>query len=86
MVFAGLLRRSLRHRKYRYESAAFSFGTELHATLDESKQRMILADPNILAGVPLGASLARKNITGEHDLAAVLLHAKPPARAVATVA
>jgi hypothetical protein len=41
---------------------------------------VIFAGTDITAGVPFGAALARKNITGKHDLAAGRLQAEPPAR------
>jgi hypothetical protein len=36
--------------------------------------------------MPCGAALARKNVAGDHVLAAEFLHAKATARAVAAVA
>ncbi len=51
-----------------------------------ANKRVIRTDPDVLAGVPLGAALARKNIAGEHDLTAKFLHAETPARTVAAVA
>src|SRR3954447_23044936 len=38
-----LLGRSLRHRKYGYEFAAFIFGSELNLSIDQREQRVILA-------------------------------------------
>ena len=43
-------------------------------------QGVIRANSNIAAGMPRGAALTRKDVAGEHDLAARLLQAKPPAR------
>src|SRR4029077_14450183 len=65
-----LLGRNLRHRYNGHVGAAFSFRCELNLSIDESKQRVIFAGTDITAGVPFGAALARKNITGKHDLAA----------------
>ena len=81
-----LLGRSLRHRYNGYVGAAFSFRCELNLSIDEREQRMILASADITAGVPFGAALARKDIAGEHDLAAGRLQAEPPAHGVAAVA
>ena len=75
-----LLGRNLRHRYNGHVGAAFSFRCELNLSIDESKQRVIFAGTDITAGVPFGAALARKNITGKHDLAAGRLQAEPPAR------
>ena len=52
------------------------FGFERDATFSQSEQRMILADADILAGVPLGAALTRENIARYGHLAAEQLHAK----------
>ena len=72
-----LLGRGLRHRKDGDEHAAFGFGIELHATVDESEQGVVLADADVLAGMPFGAALARQNIAGDDALAAEQLDAKP---------
>src|SRR5262252_6289091 len=80
-----LLGRSLRHRYNGYVGAAFGFRCELNLSIDEREQRVILAGTDIAAGVPFGAALARKDIAGEHDLAAGRLQAEPPARGVAAV-
>ena len=45
--------RSLRHRENRYEDAAFGFGTELDATVDQREQRVILAKPTFGPGCHL---------------------------------
>src|SRR5262245_33666660 len=81
-----LLGRRLRCRKYRNEHAAFGFGIELDATVGESEQRVIRADPDIAAGVPLGAALARENIAGQDDFAAVQLDPKALGGRVTAVA
>src|SRR6185437_6847606 len=80
-----LLGRCLRHRYYGYLGAAFSFRCELNLSIDEREQRVIFAGTDIAAGVPFGAALTRKNIAGEHALAAGRLQAEPPARGVAAV-
>src|SRR6476661_10025975 len=71
-----LFGRSLRHRKDGYVGAAFGFGIERHATIDLGEQGVVLADPDILAGVPLGAALARDNVAGHAGLPAEQLHAE----------
>ena len=52
-------------RKDGDEHAAFGFGIELDATVDQGEQGVILADADVLAGMPLGAALARENIAGD---------------------
>src|SRR5215471_469906 len=85
-LFRRLLCRSLRHRDHRYVGAALGFGLELHFSIGQCEQRVILAYAHVLAGVPLGAALARKDIAGEHHLAAEQFHAQAPARRIAAVA
>src|SRR5262249_10994256 len=81
-----LLGRSLRHRKYRHEDTALGFGTELDTTVGERKQGGVVAQADVLAGMPLGAALARDDVAGEHLLAAEDLQAEPLAVGVAAVA
>ena len=71
-----LLGRSLRHRDNGYEGAAFSFRAVFDPTFDECKERMIFADADVIAGVPLGAALAHDNVARETALAAEKLHAQ----------
>src|SRR4051794_36259821 len=80
-----LFGRSLRQRDNRDEHAAFGFGLELDATVTQCEQRMILAKPDIAAGVPLGAALARDDVAGDHGLTAENLHAQPLTVRVAAV-
>jgi hypothetical protein len=68
--FHRLLGRGLHYRKDGYVHAAFGFGIELNATVGESEKRVILADADIVAGMPFGAALARQNIAGDDALAA----------------
>ena len=77
---------SLRHRANRYEDAAFGFGAELDLAVDEREQRVVLAQADIGAGVPLGAALARDDVAGEHVLAAENLQAEALTMRVAAVA
>ena len=80
-----LFGRSLRHRNDRYERAAFGFGTELNTTIDLCEQRVILAHPDVLPGMPLGAALARKDVAGDDMLAAEQFDAEAAARGIAAV-
>src|SRR5205814_3193517 len=84
--FRRLLRRSLRHRDHGYISAALGFGLELDSSVGQCEQRVILAYAHVLPGMPFGAALARKDIAGEHRLAAEQFHAEASARRVAAVA
>src|SRR5439155_22703721 len=52
----------------------------------QCEQRVILADAHVLAGVPFGAALARKDIACEHRLAAEQFHAQATARRIPAVA
>src|SRR5688572_3084539 len=81
-----LLGRSLRHRKDGYVGAAFGFGIERDATIDFGEQGVVLADPDILAGVPLGAALAHDNVAAAAGFAAEQLHAEALTARVAPVA
>ena len=65
-----LFGRSLRHRNNGYEGAAFSFRAVFDPTFDQCKKRMIFADADVIARVPLGAALAHDNVAGETMLAA----------------
>ena len=56
------------------------------ATIDLGEQGVVLADTDILAGVPLGAALARDNVAGETRLAAKQLDAEALTAGVAPVA
>jgi hypothetical protein len=47
---------------------------------------VILAEADIAAGMPRSPALTRQDIASNDDLAARLLQAKAPARAVAAVA
>src|SRR6266542_3186835 len=81
-----LASRSLRHRDHGYIGAALGFGLELDSSVGQCEQRVILAYAHVLPGMPFGAALARKDIAGEHRLAAEQFHAEASARRVATVA
>src|SRR4051794_3142643 len=63
-----------------------ALGGELDVPLRLRKQRMVGAHADVGTRMPLGAALARKDITGQHELAAVLLDAETPTRGIAAVA
>src|SRR5262249_60835842 len=65
-----LLGRSLTHRTYRDENAAFGFGTKLKFAVDLGKERVILADAHIASGMPFGAARAGNDGSGRHCFAA----------------
>src|SRR5262245_37969725 len=81
-----LLGRGLRHRNNGYDGAAFGFGAVFDASFDQCKKRMVLADADVLAGVPLGAALAHDDVAGKTMLTAETLHAQALASRVAPVA
>src|SRR5689334_16262308 len=80
-----LLCRGLHNRKDGNEYAAFGFGFERDATVDQREKGVILAHADILTGMPSGAALTRENVAGNGGLAAEHLHAKALARGVAAV-
>src|SRR5437764_13572191 len=53
--------------------------TKLHRALFEREQGVIAAHADPVARVELGAALAHDDVAGNHDLAAELLDAEPPA-------
>ncbi len=59
---------------------------ELHATVGESKERVIATAANIVTGLDAGASLANEDFTGRNELAGKTLDAKHLGLAVASVA
>src|SRR5512132_2301786 len=60
--------------------------TEGDAALGEREQGVVAAETDAGAGMEAGAALADDDVAGNHQLAAVLLDAQPPAGAVAAVA
>src|SRR5439155_27327755 len=60
--------------------------TKLDRALVDRAQRVVAAHADPVAGMELGAALAHDDVAGNHDLAAELLDAEPPAGAVAAVA
>src|SRR5712691_6778115 len=84
--FRRLFCRNLRHRDHGYVGAALGLGLELDSPVGQCEQRVILAYSHVLAGVPFGAALARKDIAGEHRLAAEQFHAQATARRIPAVA
>src|SRR5438067_10954520 len=59
---------------------------ERDAAVGKRKQGMILANADVVAGVPLGAALAHDDVAGARSLAAEQLHAEALALTVAAVA
>src|SRR6476659_2642654 len=60
--------------------------TERDAAVRKGEKRVILAQADVVARVPLGAALTHDDVAGAHGLAAELLHAEPLALTVAAVA
>eukprot|EP00825_Cyclidium_porcatum_P021971 TRINITY_DN24326_c0_g1_i3.p2 TRINITY_DN24326_c0_g1~~TRINITY_DN24326_c0_g1_i3.p2 ORF type:complete len:162 (+),score=21.50 TRINITY_DN24326_c0_g1_i3:36-521(+) len=58
---------------------------ELNRSILEGKQGVIAADADIEAGIELGATLAKDDRAGRHDLPAVSLHAPVLGIAIAAV-
>src|SRR5580698_6905450 len=81
----GLLGRGFRHREYRDESATVGFCTKLDMAFDLGEQSMVGTHADIKAGVPGGAALTRKDVAGDHVLAAERLDSKALARRITTV-
>ena len=59
---------------------------EANDAVNERKQRVVGALPDVVAGMPLRAALANDDVAGLHGLAAVLLHAAILRIRIATVA
>src|SRR5436853_7265081 len=54
--------------------AALALGVELNRALDHCEDRVVPADANARARVPLGAPLTHEDIAGDDVLAAEVLH------------
>src|SRR6202012_4456476 len=80
-----LLRGFLRHRKYGNKHAAFGFGTVLDVAIHQREQGVVFTQTHVLAGMPFRAPLARKNVAGDHLLAAKNLDPQPLTVRVAAV-
>src|SRR5271165_5629572 len=85
-VTAVLLGRSLRHRDNGYVGTTLGFCLELNSSIDQREQRMVPAETDILARMPLGAALARNDIAGDDRLPAEQLDAESTASRIAPVA
>ena len=59
------------------EAAGMAFVFELHDAGDLRKERIVLADADVDAGLELGAALANKNRSAADELAAEAFHAQP---------
>jgi hypothetical protein len=73
-------------RRHRNKGAALFLTAERHFAFNSGEDRVVPSHTDVGAGVILGTPLAHKNIAGDNDLAAELLDAEPPARAIAAVA
>src|SRR6266853_3994834 len=85
----GLIRRLFGRSLHRYDGdigAALGFGAVRHAAVDQRKQRVIPAQANVFARMPLGAVLSHNDIAGTTRLAAEQLNAEALARGIAAVA
>src|SRR5437588_2773800 len=83
---ARLFGRPVRYRLNRYEDAALDFCTESDPARDQCEKRVVLAQSNIAAGMPLGSALARDNIAGKHLFPAKNLESQPLGLRIASVA
>lgn len=77
--------RLLRGDGGRIDIDAASLLVETHFAFNKGVDRVITPDPDIFAGVPLGAALAKDDVAGNDLLAAEFLHATALALAIATV-
>ncbi len=77
---AGLLCRGI-HADFASRIASFEF----HQSGDFGEEGMVLAHPNVMAGMKFGASLANENVARLNQLVGVSFHAKVLRIAVASV-
>ncbi len=75
MTLTGLFC-GFRFRGHGYEYAAVGLRTEVHVTCGQCENRVVLADANIGAGMPLGSALTQNNVARNDSFAAELLYAK----------
>ena len=66
-------------RIYRTESSAEFARVERDTAVGKRKQRVILANADVAAGVEFRAALTHQNVAGDNFLSAELLHAKATA-------
>src|ERR1700722_5978113 len=85
-VICGLFGCGLRHRLHRYVNPASALGAELDASVHQREQRVVLAEADIAARMPLGAALARQDVAGYHAFAAEGLDPEALAVGIAAVA
>lgn len=69
----------------RHEGSVFFTAGKNNSTIGQSEKRMVLADPNIAAGMVTGTALADDNITAGGQLATENFDAKPFAFGFAAV-
>src|SRR5512136_3094636 len=70
---------------HRHVNASVALGRELNGALDHGEDRVVAADADAGARVPLGAALAHQEVAGDDVLAAVALHAEALGVRVAAV-
>lgn len=84
MTLTGLFC-GFRFRGHGYEYAAVGLRTEVHVTCGQCENRVVLADANIGARMPLRAALTQNNVAWNDSFAAELLYAKALGFGIATV-
>src|SRR4051812_10212889 len=65
---------------------ALGLAGEFHLAVDQGEDRVVTAEADIGAGIPLGAALTHQDVAGNDGLAAELLDAEAAAFGIATVA
>src|SRR5262245_62391163 len=73
-------------RLHRDVDAALLLGRVLDLAFAKREQGVVLADADVVAGVPFGAALTDDDVAGKNALAARLLDAEAPAGRIAAVA
>src|SRR5580658_2596731 len=82
----GALLGGHRQRSDRHVHASLGPTGELHVAIHQRKDRVIAAQADMLARLPLRAALAEDDVAGNHALTARLLDPEAPAFRVAPVA
>jgi len=77
---------SCRHRDNGHKGASVGTGAEFHVTFGCCEDGVVLADADIVAGVPLGAALADDDVAGNDEFAAEFLDAEATACGITSVA
>ncbi|CUX35255.1 hypothetical protein AGR5A_Cc70242 [Agrobacterium genomosp. 5 str. CFBP 6626] len=84
MTLTGLFC-GFRFRSHGYEHAAVGLRAEVHVTCGQCENRVVLADADIGARMPLRAALTQNNVAWNDGFAAELLYAKALGFGIATV-